>query len=103
MHKERIGFVGVGLMGHGMAKNIVTKGWPLTVMGHRNRQPVDNLLSLGATEAKTAREMAEQVDIVVLCVTGSSRTGHRRLLDLRPLGHHQPGGRAGPQGYYAGR
>ena len=71
MHKERIGFVGVGLMGHGMAKNIVTKGWPLTVMGHRNRQPVDNLLSLGATEAKTAREMAEQVDIVVLCVTGS--------------------------------
>jgi 3-hydroxyisobutyrate dehydrogenase-like beta-hydroxyacid dehydrogenase len=71
MSKERIGFVGVGLMGHGMAKNIVTKGWPLTVMGHRNRQPVESLLSLGATEAKTARELAETVDIVVLCVTGS--------------------------------
>lgn len=71
MNKERIGFIGLGLMGHGMAKNIVTKGWPLCVMGHRNRQPVESLLSLGATEARSAREMAEVVDIVVLCVTGS--------------------------------
>ncbi|GAB4067620.1 NAD(P)-dependent oxidoreductase [Ancylobacter sonchi] len=71
MTKERIGFIGVGLMGHGMAKNLVTKGWPLTVMGHRNRAPVENLISLGATEAKTPREMAETVDVVVLCVTGS--------------------------------
>ncbi|MCB4768150.1 NAD(P)-dependent oxidoreductase [Ancylobacter sp. Lp-2] len=71
MTKERIGFIGVGLMGHGMAKNLVTKGWPLTVMGHRNRAPVENLISLGATEAKTPRELAEKVDVVVLCVTGS--------------------------------
>ena len=35
MTKEKIGFVGVGLMGHGMAANIVGKGWPLTVLGHR--------------------------------------------------------------------
>ena len=41
---ERIGFIGVGLMGHGMAKNIVEKGYPLTVMGHRNREPVEDLL-----------------------------------------------------------
>ncbi|GLK86206.1 NAD(P)-dependent oxidoreductase [Ancylobacter defluvii] len=71
MTKERIGFIGVGLMGHGMAKNLVTKGWPLTVMGHRNRAPVENLVALGAVEAKTPREMAAQVDVVVLCVTGS--------------------------------
>jgi len=71
MSKERIGFIGVGLMGQGMAKNIVTKGWLLTVMGHRNREPVERLLSLGATEARTPRELAEHVDIVVLCVTGS--------------------------------
>ena len=71
MTKERIGFIGVGLMGHGMAKNLVTKGWPLTVMGHRNRAPVENLVALGAVEAKTPREMVAQVDVVVLCVTGS--------------------------------
>jgi 3-hydroxyisobutyrate dehydrogenase-like beta-hydroxyacid dehydrogenase len=71
MTKERIGFIGVGLMGHGMAKNIVEKGWPLTVMGHRNREPVEDLKGRGAKEAKTAREVAEASDIVVLCVTGS--------------------------------
>ncbi len=71
--KPTIGFIGVGLMGHGMAKNIVTKGWPLVVMGHRNREPVDNLVSLGAREAATARELAAQCDIVHLCVTGSAQ------------------------------
>ena len=33
----RIGFIGVGLMGHGIAKNLVTKGFPLTIRAHRNR------------------------------------------------------------------
>src|SRR5687768_15259835 len=36
---RRIGFIGAGLMGHGMARNIVEKGYPLTVLGHRNRAP----------------------------------------------------------------
>jgi 3-hydroxyisobutyrate dehydrogenase-like beta-hydroxyacid dehydrogenase len=66
-----IGFIGVGLMGQGMAKNIVTKGYKLVVMGHRNREPVERLKGLGATEAKTARELAAACDIVHLCVTGS--------------------------------
>jgi len=69
--KLRIGFIGVGLMGHGMAKNIVTKGHPLVVLGHRKREPVEHLKSLGATEATTPRELAAQCDIVHLCVTGS--------------------------------
>jgi 3-hydroxyisobutyrate dehydrogenase-like beta-hydroxyacid dehydrogenase len=69
--KERIGFIGVGLMGHGMAKNIVEKGWPLTVMGHRNREPVEDLKRRGAAEAASPKELAEQSDIVILCVTGS--------------------------------
>ncbi len=68
-----IGFIGVGLMGHGMANNIVTKGWPLVVMGHRNRAPVEHLKTLGAREAATARELAAQCDIVHLCVTGSTQ------------------------------
>ena len=49
--KERIGFIGVGLMGHGMAKNIVEKGWPLTALAHRKRDAVDDLKSRGAKEA----------------------------------------------------
>jgi 3-hydroxyisobutyrate dehydrogenase-like beta-hydroxyacid dehydrogenase len=69
--KERIGFIGVGLMGHGMAKNIVEKGWPLTVLAHRKREAVDDLMSRGAQEAASPRAVADASDIVVLCVTGS--------------------------------
>ncbi|WP_353392849.1 NAD(P)-dependent oxidoreductase [Ruegeria sp. HU-ET01832] len=71
MNKPVIGFIGVGLMGHGMAKNIVEKGYPLVVMGHRNRQPVEDLVQRGATEVTSAREMAEACDIIHLCVSGS--------------------------------
>jgi len=69
--KERVGFIGVGFMGHGMAKNIVEKGHPLTIMGHRNRKPVEDLIERGAKEAKTPAEVAQASDIVFLCVTGS--------------------------------
>ena len=71
MTKQRIGFIGVGFMGHGMAKNLVEKGFPLTVMGNRNRAPVENLLAKGAKEAKTPAEVAAASDIVFLCVSDS--------------------------------
>jgi 3-hydroxyisobutyrate dehydrogenase-like beta-hydroxyacid dehydrogenase len=69
--KPRIGFIGIGLMGHGMAKNIVTKGFPLTVCVHRNRKPVEDLLAAGAKEAATPAELAKSSDVVFLCVTGT--------------------------------
>jgi 3-hydroxyisobutyrate dehydrogenase-like beta-hydroxyacid dehydrogenase len=69
--EETVGFIGVGLMGHGMAQNILEKGYPLTIMGHRNRAPIDDLVARGAREAGTAREVAQQSSVVVLCVTGS--------------------------------
>jgi 3-hydroxyisobutyrate dehydrogenase-like beta-hydroxyacid dehydrogenase len=69
--KERVGFAGLGLMGQGMARNILKKGWPLTVLAHRSRTAVEALVAEGATEAKTARALAEASDVVVLCVTGS--------------------------------
>jgi len=68
---ERIGFVGIGLMGQGMATNIVTKGWPLTVIGHRNRKPVEELVAAGAIEAATLADLARASDIIFLCLTGS--------------------------------
>lgn len=71
--KEAVGFIGVGLMGQGMARNLVDKGFKLTVMGHRNRKPVEELVAAGATEAKTPRELAAQATIIFLCVTGSAQ------------------------------
>ena len=71
MTKARIGFVGVGLMGHGMARNIVEKGYPLTVVANRNREPVEDLVRRGASEARSIRAVAEASDVVFICVTGS--------------------------------
>jgi 3-hydroxyisobutyrate dehydrogenase-like beta-hydroxyacid dehydrogenase len=71
MAKDRIGFIGVGLMGHGMAKNIVEKGFPLTVTANRNRAPVEDLVTRGAKEVATAKAVAEASDIVFICVTGA--------------------------------
>lgn len=68
---KRIGFIGVGLMGHGIAKNLLAKGYPVTAMAHRNRAPLDDLLTRGATEAGTAREIAAASDVVIICVTGA--------------------------------
>src|SRR4030095_8143094 len=68
---ERIGFIGVGLMGHGIAKNIVEKGYALTVLGHRNRQPVEDLVKRGAVEADSPGDLARRSDIISLGVTGS--------------------------------
>ena len=52
MANPRIGFVGLGLMGHGIAKNLVTKGFPLTVRAHRNRKPLEDLLAAGARRSQ---------------------------------------------------
>ena len=69
--KPRIGFVGLGLMGHGMARNLVAKGFPLTVRLHKNRKPAEDILAAGAKEVKTYAELARASDVVILCVTGS--------------------------------
>ncbi len=126
MVKERIGFIGVGLMGHGMAKNIVDKGWPLTVLGHRKREAVEDLKTRGAQEAGSARELAERSDVVVLCVTGSPQVealisgpdgllagaasrpteptlAGRRLLDIGAGRHDAPRGVAGEPEYHTDR
>jgi len=68
---ETIGFIGLGFMGHGMAKNIVEKGFPLTVMGRSKRTAIEDLIGRGAVEAKTAKDVGARSTIVLICVTGS--------------------------------
>lgn len=71
MSKPRIGFIGVGLMGHGIAKNLIAKGYAVALRVHRNRAPAEDLLAAGATEAASHAELARNADIVMLCVTGA--------------------------------
>lgn len=71
MSVSRVGFVGVGLMGHGMAANLLKAGHDLTVIAHRNREPVEDLVGRGAHEASSLAELAGLVEVIVLCVTGT--------------------------------
>lgn len=70
---EKVGLIGVGLMGHGIGKNILLKGFKLTVLANRNRKPVDDLIGRGAVEAKSARELAASSDLVITCVGNSAQ------------------------------
>jgi 3-hydroxyisobutyrate dehydrogenase-like beta-hydroxyacid dehydrogenase len=67
----RIGFIGVGMMGHGMAVNILKHGYPLTVLAHQNRKPIDDLVEKGAREAADIGALVESSDIVFFCVRGA--------------------------------
>ena len=71
MTQEKVGFVGLGLMGHGMARNLVKKGYPLTVVAHRKRAAVDDLVARGAVEAASLGDLARECTVVVMCLTGA--------------------------------
>jgi 2-hydroxy-3-oxopropionate reductase len=61
--KKRIGYIGLGLMGKPMARNLMNAGYSLTVH-NRSREPVDELASEGANPAFSPKEVAENSDIV---------------------------------------
>lgn len=58
-----VGYIGLGLMGKPMARNIMKAGFPL-VVHNRSREAVKELVSEGAKEAHSPKEVSEQVDIV---------------------------------------
>lgn len=67
----KIGMIGIGLMGHGIASNLLKHGHALTVLEHAGNQPLAALLAAGAKTATTPKAVAADVDLVILCVTGS--------------------------------
>lgn len=67
----KIGMIGIGLMGHGIASNLLKHGHALTVLEHPGNQPLEALLAAGATTRATAREVAAAAEVVIICVTGS--------------------------------
>jgi 3-hydroxyisobutyrate dehydrogenase-like beta-hydroxyacid dehydrogenase len=68
---KQIGLIGVGLMGHGIGRNILAKGYGLSVTAHKNRGPVESLIALGAAECASPAGLAAACDMVILCVTGT--------------------------------
>ena len=67
----RIGMVGIGLMGHGIASNLVKHGHPLAVLDHPGNQPLDALLAAGAESFNSAAALAARSEVVLLVLTGS--------------------------------
>jgi 2-hydroxy-3-oxopropionate reductase len=78
MASERIGFIGLGVMGKPMARNLVGAGHDLVVWS-RTRADVDELAGDGATAAGSAREVAEQAGVTILMLPDSPQV--REVLD----------------------
>ncbi|MDJ0832043.1 MAG: NAD(P)-dependent oxidoreductase [Gammaproteobacteria bacterium] len=66
-----IGIVGVGLMGHGIARSIQQHGYSISLLEHAGNQPLDDLLEKGAELVQTPADLAAASEIIIICVTGS--------------------------------
>lgn len=89
--KPKLGFIGLGLMGDGMVKNLQSRGYDLTVIAHRNRKPIDEAVARGATEAKTPAELAAASDFVMICVDTSDAVEANMYGDKGVLAGIKPG------------
>lgn len=67
---KRIGFIGLGLMGKPMARNLMQAGYDLTVH-NRSRAPVEALAAEGAVPASSPREVAAATEVVITCLPDS--------------------------------
>ncbi|WP_299473964.1 NAD(P)-dependent oxidoreductase [uncultured Roseibium sp.] len=81
MTKPTIGFIGIGLMGAAMCNRLLDKGYPLTIVANRSRERVEALVSRGAGEVKSAKDVALASDIVMLCVDTSASVESRMYGD----------------------
>lgn len=91
MSKMKVGMVGIGLMGHGIARNIVEKGWPLAYLRHPGNQPTADIDAAGARHFDRADEMARQSDVMLLCVTGTPQVEDVLLGSGQVLAALKPG------------
>ena len=66
----KIGFIGLGIMGKPMAKNLLAAGHQLVVSSH-NEATAAELTAAGATVADTPKQIAEQVDLVITMLPNS--------------------------------
>jgi 3-hydroxyisobutyrate dehydrogenase-like beta-hydroxyacid dehydrogenase len=87
---KRLGFAGLGLMGGRMARNLLKKGFLLTVW-NRSPQKCAPLERDGARVAKTPRELAENADVVVACVADPAAVERLVFAEDGLLGGVRPG------------
>jgi len=79
----RIGFLGLGAMGFGMASNLLSKNGQLNIVANRSREPVDALIKQGATEYDNYTELAKNSDVILLCLPDSNIV-EKVVCELKP-------------------
>lgn len=72
MSLQKIGFIGLGVMGRPMAKNLAKAGYSLVVWKHIDAKPVSELVATGATEAFSPKQVAEMSDVVITMLPDSA-------------------------------
>lgn len=65
---EKVGFVGIGIMGKGMSANLLKAGFDVVVW-NRTKSKTDPLVEQGATVANSPSEVATQCDVIITCVS----------------------------------
>jgi 3-hydroxyisobutyrate dehydrogenase-like beta-hydroxyacid dehydrogenase len=68
---KRLGMIGIGNMGHGIASTLVEHGYSVAFLDHPGNQPVDDLVAAGARPVSGLGALTAESDVVILCVTGS--------------------------------
>lgn len=66
--RERVSFIGLGIMGRGMVRNLLQAGFEVTVW-NRTASRIDELTQEGALPAKTPADAAEKSDVIIICVS----------------------------------
>jgi len=88
---SKIGFIGLGLMGGAMVGRLQDKGHDVVVLGNRDRTELDRAIARGATEATSAKDVAQQCDTIMLCMGTSDHVEARMRGEDGVLAGLQPG------------
>jgi 3-hydroxyisobutyrate dehydrogenase-like beta-hydroxyacid dehydrogenase len=88
---EQIGFLGPGLMGKGIVKNLLKKGYPVMVYTHRAGLALDDLTQAGAKLTTSLKELGERNSVVCLCVPSSKEVEAAVLGEGGLFSSMQPG------------
>ena len=71
MKKNKVGFIGTGYMGYGMAINLI-KNFDVYIIAHKNRDPIDRLVNIGAKEVSSYEDLFNKnLDCLMMCVTNT--------------------------------
>ena len=67
----KVGLIGAGYMGYGIAHNLLRNKIPTSVIAHINREPINRLIKQGAIESKNLNNIGDFSDVIIMCFTDS--------------------------------